>query len=581
MFNYIKFDLFLMSSLEKNVGWGDTKTKPETLDLSHLSPEQKEQVEELQKQESQIKWSLKFLSQYMNWLTVWLDKLSKTENPNAREFQEFETRIKARLSTLWLEYQVFSWKQTDVKSQLDKITWIQRDIRTQIESFENKSWVDINSQTWEVKKMSLGKDKLKTIDNKEFLSVPANERLQYITKDNIDTDRVSSWEIKDVEFTFTFDGQFNRELYLKTTAGQVLPKEVWQVQSWGEVYERKNIWWEFFTPDNKRLIIQEWTKVEFWNLRNLEDLEKLSQNNQNQIKDYLDKNPQANKDIVSEAINRWIDPKFACIAFTDLVKDLSSEETKVVLEDAFTEFDRYRWGFNLSNEIIDGKYSDKLAMWLFTQFSKDWKQSAKDYWISEERIKASETNGELYFSMDAKAIQNADSLPDWTYLRWDKLLENPEFSAKLDKVCASLWANREDLIKVMRAESRLDPRVVNGQSKATGLIQFMPKTAEWLWTSVWNIRAMTWVEQLDLVEKYFKQNSRWYQLSTIEDLYKVVFFPAALWKPNDWVFDAKDAPAHKVAAQNWVISKHSTRSDGLIDWYAFSKYVNNHVSRLA
>jgi hypothetical protein len=32
--------------------------------------------------------------------------------------------------------------------------------------------------------------------------------------------------VADLEFTFTFDGQYNQELYLETTAGQVLPNEV-------------------------------------------------------------------------------------------------------------------------------------------------------------------------------------------------------------------------------------------------------------------------------------------------------------------------------------------------------------------
>jgi len=62
------------------------------------------------------------------------------------------------------------------------------------------------------------REKLKTISSREFLKIPENERLRYITKSQIDTTKISSGEVKEIEFNFTFDSRFNRELYLKTTA---------------------------------------------------------------------------------------------------------------------------------------------------------------------------------------------------------------------------------------------------------------------------------------------------------------------------------------------------------------------------
>jgi UDP-glucose 6-dehydrogenase len=47
------------------------------------------------------------------------------------------------------------------------------------------------------------------------------------------------------------------------------------------------------------------------------------------------------------------------------------------------------------------------------------------------------------------------------------LLQNTEFSNKLDSVCTNIGANRNDLIKIMMAESKLDPRIVNKYSNAT------------------------------------------------------------------------------------------------------------------
>lgn len=523
-------------------------------DLSHLSLENRERVNTLRKDFETLKLSEKFV-----WGMEWRLRtaLLKDGDPKDREYHEIAEKIKKyqwELKQYWAQW-------AEIQKELSQLLG---EVQTEIKKLSPQ---EVNA--------------LKSIDNKDFLNIPPEKRLQYITKNHIDSSEVASWDTKEIDFTFSFEGQFNRELYLKTTAWQVLPKEVGNVIVWGKTYSRTNVWGEFFTLGNERLTIHEWTKIEIGALRTAQDIEQMNTINTSKISEYLKNNTDAHPKIVSEAINRGIDPKFANIAFWDLVKNTPDEQVMIVLEDAFTEFDRYRGNFNIWNELQDGKYSETLVMGLLTQFSKDWKQSAKDYWISPERIKAAETNGEVYYWMDALAIQNADSMPDGTYLKWEQLLQNPQFSAKLDKVCASLWANREDLIKVMKAESRLDPRIVNKQSWATWLIQFMPRTAAWLGTSVGNIRAMTWVEQLDLVEKYFKQNSRGYNLSTIEDLYKVVFFPLSLWKSNDWVFDAKDAPAHKVASQNPWISKFSQRSDGLIDGHTFSKYVNNHVSRLA
>lgn len=557
MLHYIKFDLFLKNSLAGENLWGNqerTLSSPQSPENSHIPENVRAEYEALKRRFEEAKWGEKYNAQYEKTLREWL---LREGDPQDKEYREIALKVKQ----LQERVNTYRDQQQDLQRQLSQLLWqVQAEIKT-LSPKENKIF--------------------STIDSRGFLEIPLEKRLQYITKPSIDMPDVASGSVKDLTFSFTYDGKFNRELYMKTTAGQVLPREVGSVVVWWKQYSRTNVWWEFFAPGNERLTIHEWTQIEIDTLRTSQDLENLSKENQIKIDQYVKEHPNDNKEIVGEAIARWIDPKFANIAFGDLVKGLSDNQATIALEDAFTEFDRYRGNFNLWNELQDGKYSETLVMGLFTQFSKDWKQSAKDYWISPERIKAAETNGEVYYWMDAMAIQNADSMPDGTYLKWEQLLQNPQFSAKIDKVCASLWANREDLIKVMKAESRLDPRIVNKQSWATWLIQFMPRTAAWLGTSVGNIRAMTWVEQLDLIEKYFKQNSRGHNLSTIEDLYKVVFFPLSLWKSNDWVFDAKDAPAHKVASQNPWISKFSQRWDGLIDGYAFSRYVNNHVSRLA
>jgi hypothetical protein len=274
------------------------------------------------------------------------------------------------------------------------------------------------------------------------------------------------------------------------------------------------------------------------------------------------------------------------MTFSDLIKwKTDQNEIDAVLEDVFTEFDRTRWNYNVDSKEVADKWSVNWSEFIIMLLSKflwnNWKTKAKEYWISDENIKLSETNWAVNMGMKSEDIKNADNLQDWWYLKWRKLLDNPAFSKKLDEVSNSIWANRDDLIKIMMAESTLDPRIINPYSNATWLIQFMPNTAKWLWTSVWKIRGMNWVEQLDLVEKYFKQNSKWYPLDSIEKLYQVVFYPYSLNKSPDFVFGSQDWKANIIKSQNKVISKFSSRPDWLIDWYAFSRYVQDHVSKLS
>lgn len=169
---------------------------------------------------------------------------------------------------------------------------------------------------------------------------------------------------------------------------------------------------------------------------------------------------------------------------------------------------------------------------------------------------------------------------DLVTLKWIKLLEDKAFVAKLKDVCENIKANPEDLIKVMFAESWLNPQAKNRLwSWATWLIQFMPKTAAWLGTSVEKIRKMSAVDQLDLVEKYFLQLSNGKPLYSLEELYKVVFFPAAVGKSDGWIFEAPWVSAEAIKRQNWVIAKYSTRPDWYIDWYAFRKYVQEKAGK--
>ncbi len=113
-----------------------------------------------------------------------------------------------------------------------------------------------------------------------------------------------------------------------------------------------------------------------------------------------------------------------------------------------------------------------------------------------------------------------------------------KFVDRLMRLCASFgWSNEHAswLMSCMAFESAetFSPSIRNmAGSGATGLIQFMPSTAKGLGTSVEELAAMTDVEQLDYVEKYFKPYSS--RISSLADMYMAILLPSAVGKHDDY-----------------------------------------------
>jgi len=141
-------------------------------------------------------------------------------------------------------------------------------------------------------------------------------------------------------------------------------------------------------------------------------------------------------------------------------------------------------------------------------------------------------------------------------------IQDPDFNNKLQKVADALGVSTSSLIAVMRHESGLRPDAVNKQSGATGLIQFMPKTAATLGTTVQDLKSMSAVDQLDYVYKYYKMNGVRPGMDA-GDLYVSTFMPAALGKPDNTVLGKQGASGFsgKVYAQNAGLDRNK---DGTI-----------------
>lgn len=150
-------------------------------------------------------------------------------------------------------------------------------------------------------------------------------------------------------------------------------------------------------------------------------------------------------------------------------------------------------------------------------------------------------------------------------LIYDDLVKDnqAEFISKVQRIAANLGISPHWLMAVMYIESKLDPQAQSPVSSGVGLIQFMSNTAISLGTSREELLAMSNIDQLDYVEKYYLQYKN--KLNYFIDCYFAVFYPKAIGKYFDYVLGKVGLSAEKIAKQNpglnWDQNEVLTRAD--------------------
>jgi hypothetical protein len=132
------------------------------------------------------------------------------------------------------------------------------------------------------------------------------------------------------------------------------------------------------------------------------------------------------------------------------------------------------------------------------------------------------------------------------------------------------------LYKILYAESRLDPNAVLKSTNATGLLQFLPKSAVAIGTTVDIIKRTDGVGQLKFVEKYFDQYPA-IKGGDIYSVYAAVFFPILLKHLDDpnWIIQSTDLSAYTISYQNTPIACSAGKQPGeSLTVSDFKKYVD-------
>lgn len=124
---------------------------------------------------------------------------------------------------------------------------------------------------------------------------------------------------------------------------------------------------------------------------------------------------------------------------------------------------------------------------------------------------------------------------------------NDAFVAKVKEIATKLLLPMDDnvgagwLMSCMAFETgeTFSPSIQNGAgAQAYGLIQFMKGAASDMGVTLDQLKVMTALQQLDYVYLYFKRFTG--KITSLDDVYLAIFYPAAMGKPDSTVLFYRD-----------------------------------------
>jgi hypothetical protein len=130
-------------------------------------------------------------------------------------------------------------------------------------------------------------------------------------------------------------------------------------------------------------------------------------------------------------------------------------------------------------------------------------------------------------------------------IAWGKRVSG-KFKSKVIAISSELGCDPSHLMAAMAFETgeRFSPSIQNPNSKATGLIQFMPKTATSLGTSIAELKAMSAEDQLAYVRKYFAPFKG--KVGSLSSVYMAILWPKAVGRPDSYVLFADPSKPYKL-----------------------------------
>lgn len=137
-------------------------------------------------------------------------------------------------------------KKPEVSKMLEKRFQTTALAKTSLNTLDLRREVEFDPIKEVERRSKMSIEERSTLSNRELLNFDIEERLEFVTNPIVDYPDVVSWKVKYIKFYF--DQRQNKDLFIKTTAWQVLPPNVREVRvgwkDW-ETYSRISLNWEF------------------------------------------------------------------------------------------------------------------------------------------------------------------------------------------------------------------------------------------------------------------------------------------------------------------------------------------------
>lgn len=188
-----------------------------------------------------------------------------------------------------------------------------------------------------------------------------------------------------------------------------------------------------------------------------------------------------------------------------------------------SEFQTYSTGNMFIQEVADDVRANGVYNIFALRFRGD---SHGDQWVTE------------IDGLRAGTEQKPATLADGGLI-WGRVANNVQrgFTRKVKEIAEQLNLDPNWLMAVMAFETGRSflPTAYNNVSGATGLIQFIEKTAIAFGTTTRRLANMTAVEQLDFVKKYYEQPFLRGRIKNLGDAYMAIFWPGGIGKPDSHI----------------------------------------------
>lgn len=205
-------------------------------------------------------------------------------------------------------------------------------------------------------------------------------------------------------------------------------------------------------------------------------------------------------------------------------------------------------------------------------------------WAQHENIdkqRFSRENTDSYAGANNNTNSSNNSLPQPNKNQPSDWAKDEDFINKVKSVASNLGCNYLDLLACMAFETgrTFDPAKRNPKSSATGLIQFMANTAKGLGTTTSYLASLTRTQQMDWVQKYFK-NGPLAKISSpsIDDLYMAILYPVAVGKPNDYVLFRSGSAEYAANPLDRTGKGYVTKTDAAAKARAQLSYVKQEIA---